>query len=129
MFSYAKTFSSFSVQDLAATKRFYTETLDLLVRETPEGLELALEGGHSIFIYPAPHAAAGYTVLHFVVDDIDKTVDELIGRGVKMEHYDLPEIKTDSKGICRNDGGDSGPKAIAWFKDPSGHIIAVMQEK
>jgi len=65
-------------------------------------------------------------VLNFVVDDIDAAIDGLAERGVRMEHYDWPEIKTDERGIFR---GDKGPKAISWFKDPAGHILSVLQEK
>ena len=64
----------------------------------------------------------------FAVDDVEKAVDALSAKGVRMEHYDEGDFKTDAKGICRGDGS-MGPKAIAWFKDPAGHILAVMQEE
>ena len=70
-----------------------------------------------------------HTVLNFLVDDVDEAVEQLGKRGVHMEHYDLPEMKTDAKGILRNDSGGMDPKAIAWFKDPAGHILSVLQEK
>ena len=124
MFKNTEAFSSFSARDLQAEKRFYGETLGLEVKESKEGLELNLGGGGHVFIYPKPnHSPASFTVLNFNVDDIDKAVDELAKRGVKFEQYD-GEIATDEKGIHRN----GGPK-IAWFKDPAGNIISVLQEK
>ena len=131
MFKDTKAFSSFSVDDLKKAKKFYSETLGLDVNEIPEGLELHLAGGGiPVFIYPSSdYHAPEHTVLNFLVDDIDKTVDELGKRGVHIEHYDLPGLKTDRKGIMRNESGGMGPKAIAWFKDPAGHILSVIQEK
>lgn len=131
MFKGTKAFSSFSVDDLKKAKTFYSETLGLDVNEIPEGLELHLAGGGvPVFIYPSSdYHAPEHTVLNFLVDDIDKAVDELGERGVQMEHYDLPDMKTDVKGIMRNESGGMGPKAIAWFKDPAGHILSVLQEK
>ena len=131
MFKDTKAFSSFSVDDLKKAKKFYSETLGLDVNEIPEGLELHIAGGGiPVFIYPSSdYHAPEHTVLNFLIDDIDKTVDKLEKRGVPMEHYDLPEMKTDRKGILRNESGGMGPKAIAWFKDPAGHILSVIQEK
>jgi catechol 2,3-dioxygenase-like lactoylglutathione lyase family enzyme len=131
MFKDTKAFSSFSVDDLKKAKKFYSETLGLDVNEIPEGLELHIAGGGiPVFIYPSSdYHAPEHTVLNFLIDDIDKIVDELEKRGVPMEHYDLPEMKTDRKGILRNESGGMGPKAIAWFKDPAGHILSVIQEK
>jgi predicted enzyme related to lactoylglutathione lyase len=127
MFKETKAYSSFSVDDLGEAKRFYGQTLDLDVSETPEGLVLHLGGGAEVFVYPSDnYTAPKHTVLNFSVDDIDSAVDELVGRGVHMEQYDLPEIKTDERGIFR---GDDGPSAIAWFKDPAEHVLAVMQEQ
>jgi predicted enzyme related to lactoylglutathione lyase len=127
MFKNTPAFSSFSVDDLNKAKRFYGETLGLDVKEIPEGLELHLGGGASVFIYPSDdYKAPEHTVLNFKVDDIDRAVGALEKRGVHMEHYDMPGIKTDEKGIFR---GRSGPKAIAWFKDPADHILSVLQEK
>ena len=131
MFKGTKAFSSFSVPDLKKAKTFYSETLGLDVNETPEGLELHLAGGGvPVFIYHSTDFnAPEHTVLNFIVDDVDEAVDKLGMRGVRMEHYDMPDIKTDAKGIMRNDNGGMGPKAIAWFKDPAGHILSVLQEK
>ena len=125
MFMDTKAFSSFSVDDLARAKQFYGETLGLDVVETPEGLELHIAGSAPVFVYPSStYTAPKHTVLNFPVDDIDAAVDELTARGVRMEQYDLPELKTDERGIFR---GDSGPKAIAWFKDPADHVLSVLQ--
>ncbi len=125
LFKEAKSFSSFSVNDLEMAKRFYGETLGLEVKQSPEGLELHT-GDNVVFLYPKPnHTPASFTVLNFHVDDIDAAVDELTSLGVKLEHYDLPDIKTDERGIAR---GPKGP-TIAWFKDPAGNILSVLEEK
>jgi catechol 2,3-dioxygenase-like lactoylglutathione lyase family enzyme len=127
MFRNTDAFSSFSVDDLNKAKQFYGDTLGLEVAETPEGLELHLAGGTRIFIYPSDdYNAPEHTILNFVVDDIERAVSELEKRGVRIEHYDLPGMKTDAKGIFR---GNSGPKAIAWFKDPADHILSVLEER
>ena len=130
MFKNVKTFWSYSVPDMEAAKKFYGETLGLDVKETDMGLELNLSGGGiPVFIYHSTdYNAPEHTILNFIVEDIDKTIDELNSRGVKMEQYDLPGMKTDAKGVVRGDG-TTGPKAIAWFKDPADHILAVIQEK
>jgi catechol 2,3-dioxygenase-like lactoylglutathione lyase family enzyme len=126
MFKDTKAFSSFSVDDLQKAKEFYGRTLDLDVEETPEGLVLHIAGGTDVFVYPSDnYTAPKHTVLNFPVDDIDEAVDELVRRGIRMEQYDLPEIKTDERGIYR---GDDGPSAIAWFKDPADHVLSVLQE-
>ena len=125
LFKDAKTFSSFSVKDLKQAKDFYGQTLGLDCAEMGEGLELHT-GGNAVFLYPKPnHTPASFTVLNFRVDDIETAVAELEALGVKLEHYDLPEIKTDERGIFR---GDPGPQ-IAWFKDPAGNILSVVQSK
>ena len=126
LFKEAKSFSSFSVNDLKKAKDFYTETLGLNIRETPEGLELQT-ANNTVFLYPKPnHTPASFTVLNFDVDDIDEAVDELAGLGVTFEHYNLPDIKTDERGIAR---GPEGPAAIAWFKDPAGNILSVLEDR
>lgn len=127
MFTNSKAFSSFSTDDLGAAKRFYGETLGLDVVETPEGLELRIAGSTPVFVYPSDtYTAPKHTVLNFPVEDIDAAVEELTRRGVSMEHYDLPDIKTDERGIFRGNG-ESGPRAIAWFKDPAEHVLSVLQ--
>jgi catechol 2,3-dioxygenase-like lactoylglutathione lyase family enzyme len=121
----ATTFSSFSVDDLGKAQEFYGRTLGLEVAEKPEGLELHLAAGAQTFIYPKPdHAPATFTLLNFLVSDLDRTVAELGGRGVRFERYDLGDLKTDEKGIAR--GPDMG---IAWFKDPAGNILSVLERK
>lgn len=131
MFKNTRAFSSFSVDDIKKARQFYAGTLGLDVKEVPEGLQLHLAGGGvPVFVYPSDdYHAPEHTVLNFIVEDIDTAVDELVKRGVHIEHYDLPELKIDAKGILRNERGKMGPKAMAWFKDPAGHILMVMQEK
>jgi catechol 2,3-dioxygenase-like lactoylglutathione lyase family enzyme len=125
LFRDAKAFSSFSVNDLKQAKEFYGETLGLDVSESAEGLELRNQGT-TVFLYPKPnHTPASFTVLNFPVDDIETAVEELETMGIRLEHYDLPDIKTDERGIFR---GQPGPQ-IAWFKDPAGNILSVVQPK
>jgi len=125
MFRESGAFSSFSVTDLSKAKAFYGKTLGLEVSEQPEGLQLNLADGFNVFLYPKPnHTPATFTVLNFPVEDIELAVDELKVRGIRLEHYDQPEIKTDKKGIMRG----PGPQ-IAWFKDPDGNVLSVIQEK
>lgn len=122
MFKASKAFSSFSVDDLSKAKEFYGKTLGLKVSESAEGLELHPDN-LDVFIYPKPnHAPATFTVLNFLVDDIEAAVDELKRTGVHFERYD-GEIRTDEKGIHRN-----GRPTIAWFKDPAGNILSVLQD-
>ena len=121
MFKANEAFASFSVNDLQRAREFYTQKLGLDVSESTEGLDVHL-GGERVFIYPKPnHAPASVTVLNFIVDDIETAVDELSNLGVRFEKYE-GEIKTDEKGIHRNEG-----PMIAWFKDPAGNILSVLQ--
>lgn len=123
MFKNTEAFSSFSVDDLTKAKQFYASTLGLSINETKHGLGLKLAGGGDVFIYPKPdHSPASFTVLNFHVDNVEATVDELTALGVKFEQYE-GEIETDAKGIHRNDG-----PTIAWFKDPAGNILSVLQD-
>lgn len=125
LFKDAKAFSSFSVNDLRQAKDFYGQTLGLECSETPEGLELHT-GGNAVFLYPkSNHTPASFTVLNFPVDDIETAVDELEALGIRLEHYDLPDMKTDERGIFR---GHPGPQ-VAWFKDPAGNILSVVEEQ
>lgn len=124
MLKESKAFSSFSSNDIPAAKRFYGETLGLDVTEEMGGLGLHLLGGGEVFVYPKDdHAPATFTVLNFPVDDIDEAVDKLTEAGVRFEQYE-GELQTDERGIAR--GGDGGPN-IAWFKDPAGNILSVLQ--
>jgi catechol 2,3-dioxygenase-like lactoylglutathione lyase family enzyme len=123
MIGTGKAFSSFSVNDLQKAKKFYSETLGLEVSESPMGLELRIAGGGKVFVYPKPdHNPASFTVLNFPVEDVEQAVDELSGLGVRFEHYDRPNLKTDKKGIFRGGGGPE----MAWFKDPAGNILSVV---
>lgn len=127
MLKFSKAFSGFSVNDISKAKKFYSEILGLEVRDNPMGLiELAIESGNHIIIYPKPnHIPATFTILNFPVTNIDEAVDELIKKGIKFEQYDGP-IETDKKGICRS--GGKGPN-IAWFKDPAGNILSLIESK
>ena len=125
MFKDSKAFSGFAVKDLDAAKSFYGETLGLDARDGPMGmLELHLGSGAVVLVYPKDdHQPANYTILNLPVKDVDAAVDQLTQAGVKMEHYG-PEFSQDEKGIARDDRGPT----IAWFKDPSGNTIAVLDE-
>ena len=124
MFKDTKAFSGFSVDDLKAARRFYGEVLGLDVGDTPQGgLKLRIAGGTKIFVYPKPnHAPATFTILNFPVADVEKTVDELAGRGVRFERYE-GALQTDAKGIFRGRG-----PLIAWFRDPAGNVLSVIAE-
>lgn len=127
MFKDSKAFSGFSVDDMAKAKDFYSKTLGLETKDTPQGLELQIAGGGQIFIYAKPnHEPASFTILNFIVDDIDKAVDELTELGVVFEKYDNEMVKTDAKGIARGIDAGRGPD-IAWFKDPAGNILSVLR--
>jgi len=125
MFKNSKAFSGFSTNDIPKAKDFYSKVLGLEVTEEMEGiLALHIAGSSNVIIYPKPnHSPATFTVLNFPVDNIDQTVDELTKRGVKMEIYDEGDLKTDSKGIMRGEG-----PTIAWFKDPAGNILSVLED-
>ena len=123
MLENSKAFSGFAAPDPRKVKEFYKETLGLKVTEEHGLLTLHLAGGNNVLIYPkSNHVPATFTVLNFPVDDVDLAVDELSRRGVRFEKYDGPEIKTDEKGIMRGNG-----PTIAWFKDPAGNILSVLE--
>ena len=126
MFKDTKAMSGFSVNDLQKAKEFYQDKLGIEVSENAMGiLTLHISGGGKVIIYPKPnHQPATFTILNFPVADLEKTVDELIKLGITFEKYDEP-IKTNEKGILKGDG--RGPD-IAWFKDPAGNILSVLQE-
>jgi catechol 2,3-dioxygenase-like lactoylglutathione lyase family enzyme len=122
MFRNTKAFSSFSVDDLQKAKKFYSETLGLEVSEEM-GLQLHLAGGTKVFVYPKPnHTPASFTILNFPVDNIEEAVDKLTKLGVRFEKYE-GDLKTDEKGIFRGHG-----PTIAWFKDPAGNVLSVLQQ-
>lgn len=122
----SEAFSGFSTNNLAKAKVFYGEVLGLDVTEEGMGmLTINLPSGGTVMIYPkGDHEPATYTVLNFPVADIDETVEKLTALGIEFERYD--EIETDDKGIARGIESGQGPD-VAWFKDPGGNILAVMQ--
>ena len=123
MFENTRAFSGFAVDDLDAAKKFYGEVLGLKTSEQYGLLTLHLAGGRDTLVYPKPdHAPATYTILNFAVDDIDAAADELISRGVELVKYD--GLGQDDKGINR-----AGGPYIAWFKDPAGNILAILQPR
>jgi catechol 2,3-dioxygenase-like lactoylglutathione lyase family enzyme len=117
-------YAGFAVDDTDRAKQFYGETLGVFrVVEVDGGLlSLQAANGYAILVYPKPgHEPAAHTILNFPVDDIEAAVDWLSGRGVSFEHYDAGPIKTDAKGIAT-----PGPKQ-AWFRDPAGNILSVIE--
>jgi catechol 2,3-dioxygenase-like lactoylglutathione lyase family enzyme len=123
MFANTKAFSGFAVDDLAAAKSFYAETLGLEVTEENGLLTLHIAGDRPVLVYPKPdHTPASFTILNFPVDDIGSAVDQLTARGVVFERYEGTPLATDDKGIFR--GG--GP-LIAWFTDPAGNVLSVLE--
>jgi catechol 2,3-dioxygenase-like lactoylglutathione lyase family enzyme len=126
MFKDTKAFSSFSVDDVQKAKKFYGHTLGLEVSESYEGrlLELHIADGRNILIYPkANHTPATFTILNFPVDNLEQAMDDLTKLGVRFEIYNEGNLKTDEKGISLS--GD-GPK-VAWFKDPAGNVLSVLE--
>lgn len=121
-------FSGFSVNDLDKAKEFYTQTLGLELADEKMGLTFNLPGGGTVFVYSKDnHQPATFTILNFVVNDIDEAVGDLTAKGVQFERYDNAP-KTDDKGIARGLAAGMGPD-IAWFKDPAGNILSVLQDK
>jgi len=128
MFKADSVFSGFSVGDIEAAKQFYGEKLGLEVEDIPGmGMQLKLPGGGTVFVYHKPdHSPASFTILNFVVVNIDAAVDELVSEGVVFEQYDNEQMHQDEKGIARGREAGMGPD-IAWFKDPAGNILSVLQ--
>ena len=120
--TYTRAFSGFAVNDLQQAREFYSETLGLNLSEANDLLTLHLAGDRDTLIYPKPDfVPATYTILNFEVDDIETTVDDLTARGVKFERYD--GMKQDERGIHKD-----GERLIAWFTDPAGNVIAVLEQ-
>lgn len=118
----SKAFSGFSVDSVDAAKDFYGSTLGLRVTEDNGMLSLHLAGGADVLVYPKEnHTPASFTVLNFPVADIDRAVDDLGARGVVFERYD--DFGQNEKGISRDEGGPP----IAWFKDPAGNVLSVLE--
>lgn len=124
MLQHSKAFSGIAVTDLAQARGFYGDVLGLRVDETDTGmLVLRLGGGRSVLVYPKPdHTPATYTVLNFPVEDIDPVVADLAARGVEFERYEGTQMETDETGVFRKGG-----PLIAWFTDPSGNVLSVIQ--
>ena len=123
MFTDTKAFSGFAVDDLEKARAFYGETLGLKTSEEHGLLTLHLAGDRDTLVYPKPDfAPATYTILNFPVDEIDTAVDELAARGVSFERYD--GFDQDERGIFRTEG-----PYIAWFKDPAGNVLSVLQDR
>ncbi len=123
MFHHTKAFSGFAVEDLEQARDFYTDTLGIETSEEYGLLTLHLAGERPTLIYPRPgHKPAEYTILNFPVEDIEAAVDELTARGVSIERYE--GFKQDERGIMREEG-----PYIAWFKDPAGNVLSVLQER
>ena len=124
MFKDSEAFSGFSVDDIEQAKDFYGNKLGIQTEMSPAGLALIIPGRRPVFIYPKDnHQPATYTVLNFPVESVDRTVDQLAAVGVPMEHYG-PDLGQDEKGISRDPRGP----VIAWFKDPAGNILSVLEE-
>jgi catechol 2,3-dioxygenase-like lactoylglutathione lyase family enzyme len=118
-----KAYSGFAVDDIDKAREFYAGTLGLRTSEEHGLMWLHLAGGRDTLVYPQPGATpASYTILNFEVDDIDEAVDALVARGVRFVRYD--DLERDERGIARGDGPD-----IAWFKDPAGNVLSVLQER
>lgn len=126
MFKNAHAFSGFSVDDIAAAKAFYGQKLGLEVSENEMGLlDITLGGGGKVIAYPKDnHVPATFTILNFMVPDLGKAVDDLNRAGIQMERYE--GFQQNEKGIARDD--DMGPP-IAWFTDPAGNILAVIEDR
>lgn len=123
MFKHSTPFSGFSVNDIEKAKDFYGNTLGLAISEHHGLLELSL-GNAKVLVYPkANHSPASFTILNFPVDNVERAVSELSAAGVRFEIYDKGPLKTDAQGIMR----DNGP-TIAWFKDPAGNFLSVLEE-
>lgn len=123
MLGESKAFSGFSVDSIEDAKGFYGQTLGVQVSEDNGLLTLHLAGDTNVMLYPKEnHTPATFTVLNFPVADIDQAVDALVARGVAFERYE--GFSQDAKGIARETPGPS----IAWFKDPAGNVISVLQQ-
>lgn len=127
MFKDSPAFSSYSVQDIAATKTFYQDLLGCTLSEDAMGLQLKFPNGHAVYLYQKnDHVPAGFTVLNLPVTSIDESIAELTAKGVSMERYDTLPAPQDQLGVLRGKAAGMGPD-IAWFKDPSGNVLAVLE--
>lgn len=129
MLESATTFGGVSVDDVEAAKAFYGGTLGFAVAEAMGGMTVDLPGGAQLWIYgKADHQPASFTVLNFRVPDIDAAVDELHAAGVDTRIYDDPALPVDEKGVLRGRRYGYGPD-IAWFRDPAGNVLAVLDDR
>lgn len=120
-------FSGFSVINQAAALEFYRDVLGLAAEDNGMGLQLKLDGT-TVFLYEKPdHEPASFTVLNLVVTDINAAIDELVGKGIIFERYDNLPAPQDERGVLRGKDANQGPN-IAWFKDPSGNILSVLED-
>ena len=127
MFTPQSAFSGFSVNDLIKAQDFYKNILGLSVKDIGMGLQIQLPGGGIVFVYEKKdHVPASFTILNFEVASIDESVDILMAKGVKFERYDGMPAPQDEKGILRGLSANQGPD-IAWFKDPAGNVLSVLQ--
>jgi catechol 2,3-dioxygenase-like lactoylglutathione lyase family enzyme len=124
MIDTSKAFSSFSVNDIQKAREFYGKTLGLKLASGPEGtVVIEFSAGNKALLYPKPnHQPATFTVLNFPVESVEKAVEELSRLGVRFEIYNEPNLKTDARGISSGHG-----PTIAWFKDPAGNILSVLE--
>lgn len=128
MLENSHTFSGYSVNNLAAAADFYSNTLGLEVADNGMGLELKVRDGNPVFLYEKQdHVPATFTVLNFVVDDIDATIDGLVAKGVIFERYEDMPAEQDERGVLRGKAAGQGPD-IVWFKDPAGNVLAVLND-
>ena len=123
MFKAKDAFSGFSVNDIPKAKEFYGKILGMEVSDDHDMLQLHVGGGARVLVYPKPnHTPVTFTILNILVPDVDEAVSDLEKRGVRFEIYDQPGLKTDARGIMRGQG-----PTIAWFKDPAGNILSVIE--
>ena len=126
MFRDTKAFSGFSIDDVDAARKFYSDTLGLDVEQNDIGLELKVAGGTGVFAYGKEnHTPATFTILNFPVTDVSEAVDTLTAKGVVFQHYE-GELGTDERGIFWGKKREMGPN-IAWFTDPAGNILSVIE--
>ena len=120
----SEAFSGFSVNDIQKAKEFYGRVLGLKISESHGLLHLHLAGGTTVLVYPKPnHSPATFTILNFPVANVETAVDDLTQRGVRFEIYDEADFKTDDRGVSRGVG-----PVIAWFRDPAGNILSVLED-
>lgn len=128
MLTAISSFSGISVSRLSEARTFYVDTLELPLKDDSMGLMLVVPGGGQLFIYEKPnHVPAVFTVLNFVVEDINSTIDHLVNdHGIVFEHYDNMPAPQDERGVLRGKAAGQGPD-IAWFKDPAGNILSIIE--